>query len=69
MDSSGHHVGHFLLAAGAFSGVVHNSGHLPHSRAQTFAGGQHFADHVALAIQEPIETASQIAQLIGATGI
>jgi hypothetical protein len=54
---------------GAFGGIVHHPRHLPDSGAQSFAGGQHFTNHVALAIQEPVETASQVAQLIGATGI
>ncbi|MNW18733.1 hypothetical protein D3C71_2184100 [compost metagenome] len=69
MNSGGDHIGHFLLPAGTFGGVVHHSRHLPHRRAQSVAGGQHFANHVALAVQEPIKAPGQIAQLIGASGI
>ncbi|MNR08910.1 hypothetical protein D3C85_1250880 [compost metagenome] len=69
VDGGGDHVGHFLLAAGAFSGVIHNLGHLAHRDAQTLAGGQHFANHVSLTIEKAIEPARQIAQLIGAAGI
>ncbi|MNG22711.1 hypothetical protein D3C85_1687120 [compost metagenome] len=69
MHRGGDHVGHFLLAPGAFGGVVHHPRHLPDSSAQLFAGGKHFTDHVALTVEEPIEATRQIAQLIGATGI
>ncbi|MNL85035.1 hypothetical protein D3C87_2132030 [compost metagenome] len=69
MNRRGDHVSHFLLASGAFSSVIHNLGHLAHRRAQAFAGGQHFADHVALAVEKAIEAARQITQFIGAAGI
>ncbi|MNF94883.1 hypothetical protein D3C84_776040 [compost metagenome] len=69
VNRRGDHVSHFLLASGAFSGVIHNLGHLAHRRAQAFAGGQHFADHVALTVEEAIEPPRQIAQFIGAAGI
>ncbi|MCY1356365.1 hypothetical protein D9M69_428130 [compost metagenome] len=69
MDSGCHHVGHFLLAAGALSGVIHHPCNLADSGAQSLAGGQHLADHVALAVEKAIEAARQVAQFIGATGV
>ncbi|MNG30152.1 hypothetical protein D3C84_1157110 [compost metagenome] len=69
MDGGGNHVGHFLLTPGAFGGVVHHLGHLADGGAQTLTGGQHFADHLALTVEESIEAARQITQLIGAAGI
>ncbi|MNP18522.1 hypothetical protein D3C76_1110070 [compost metagenome] len=69
MDCSGDHVGHFLLATGAFGGVIHNPCDLADSSAQSFAGGQHFTDHVALAVEKAIEPTGQVAQFVGSTGI
>ncbi|MCY1286689.1 hypothetical protein D9M70_356650 [compost metagenome] len=62
----GHHVGHFLLLAGAAGGVVHHLGHLADHLVQPFAGVQHFADQAALAFQEAVEAAGQVAEFVGA---
>lgn len=69
MDRRGDHVGHFLLTPGALGRVIHHPRHLADRCAQLLAGGQHFTDHVALTVEEAIEAASQITQLIGAAGI
>ncbi|MNN29532.1 hypothetical protein D3C81_1431400 [compost metagenome] len=69
VNRGGDHVGHFLLTTRALGGVIHHPRHLADSRAQAFTGGQHFADHVALAVEESIEATGQITQLIGAAGI
>ncbi|MCY1360543.1 hypothetical protein D9M69_471750 [compost metagenome] len=66
VHGGGHHVGHFLLLAGAGRGVVHHLGHLADHLVQALAGVQHFADQAALAFQEAVETTGEVAQLVRA---
>ncbi|MCY1509004.1 hypothetical protein D9M68_433330 [compost metagenome] len=65
----GHQVGHLALPIGTPGGVLHHAGDLLDRRAQALAGGEHLADQAALAFQETVEAARQVAQLVGARGV
>lgn len=54
MNGGGNHVSHFLLTARTLTGKFSPLPSPPAPR-QTLAGGQYFADHPALAIEETIE--------------
>ncbi len=60
----GDHFGHFLLATGAFGGVVHNPGHLLHRPVQALGCAQHLADQAALAVEKTVEPARQVTQFV-----
>ncbi|MNZ35896.1 hypothetical protein D3C78_533030 [compost metagenome] len=64
MHGSGDHFGHFLLAVGTFGGVLYHLRHLRYRRAQAFAGVQHFANQVTLAVEKAVEATGQVAQLV-----
>ncbi|MNF50481.1 hypothetical protein D3C84_317780 [compost metagenome] len=66
VHGGGDHIGHFLLAPCPIRRIVHNLSNLADGRAQAFAGGEHFADEVTLALYEAVKAAGQVAQFIGA---
>ena len=64
MGGGGNQIGHLVLTAGAFGGVVDHLCHLGDGAAQLTAGLQHVADQLPLAGDEGVEAAGQITQFV-----